>query len=79
ERNRLKDYDDPQVRLRIRQMATNFDVVKIDKQGRVYLPVHLMKKVGIQKEVLILGTVDKMEFWNPNGYQTYSNGNMKAI
>ncbi len=75
EKNRLKDYDDPDVRFRMRQMATNFDVVKIDKQGRVYLPSHLMQEVGIEKEVLILGTIDKMEFWNPETYRTYSRQN----
>jgi len=78
ERNRLKNYDDPQIRLRIRQMAMNFDVVKIDKQGRIYLPAHLMKKAGIQKEILILGTVDKMEFWNPQTYQSYISKNLDA-
>jgi DNA-binding transcriptional regulator/RsmH inhibitor MraZ len=34
-----------------------------------------MKEVGIEKEVLILGTIDKMEFWNPDTYQTYSKKN----
>ncbi len=75
ERNRLKDYDDPEVRFRMRQMATNFDVVKIDKQGRVYLPARLLQEVGIQKEVLILGTIDKMEFWNPDAYRSYNEKN----
>jgi len=40
----------------------------VDKQGRIYLPSHLVKYAKIEKEVLILGTIDKLEFWNPQRF-----------
>ena len=36
-----------------------------DKQGRITLTPSLIKYAKIEKEVLIIGMVNKMEIWNP--------------
>jgi MraZ protein len=35
-----------------------------DKQGRVVLPDKILKRVGIQKEVTLIGARDHLELWN---------------
>jgi MraZ protein len=46
---------------------------KIDGQNRVLLPKPLMEFAGIEKEVFILGTLNKIELWNPAKYEEYIN------
>ena len=36
-----------------------------DKQGRITLSPSLIEYAGLEKEVLIIGMVNKMEIWNP--------------
>ncbi|MCD6166914.1 division/cell wall cluster transcriptional repressor MraZ [candidate division KSB1 bacterium] len=60
--------EDENTRWKIRQYQDMLDVVQVDKQGRIYLPSHLVKYAKIEKEVLILGTIDKLEFWNPQRF-----------
>ena len=36
-----------------------------DKQGRITLSPSLIEYAGLEKEVLIIGVVNKMEVWNP--------------
>ena len=36
-----------------------------DKQGRITLSPSLIEYAGVEKEVLIIGMVNKMEVWNP--------------
>ena len=37
-----------------------------DKQGRVMLNSSLIEFAGLDKEVLIIGMINKMEIWNPS-------------
>ena len=36
-----------------------------DKQGRITLSPSLIEYAGLEKEVLIIGMVNKIEVWNP--------------
>lgn len=40
----------------------------IDKQNRLLIPKSLLKYAEIEKDVFILGAVDKIELWNPEIY-----------
>ena len=37
-----------------------------DKQGRIILTPSLIEYAGLDKELLIIGMVSKMEIWNPD-------------
>ena len=37
-----------------------------DKQGRITLSPSLIEYAGLEKEILIIGMVNKMEVWNPD-------------
>ena len=37
----------------------------MDKQGRISIPIDFLEKVGIKKEVMIIGAINKIEVWAP--------------
>ena len=43
----------------------------LDSQARILIPQILLTHAGIEKEVLILGLLDKIEIWNPAIYLEY--------
>ena len=43
----------------------------LDTQSRLLIPKNLIEFAGINKEVLILGVVKKIEVWNPEIYDEY--------
>jgi MraZ protein len=43
----------------------------LDGQSRLLLPKSLIEHAGIEKDVLILGAVKKIEIWNPAVYEAY--------
>ncbi len=40
-----------------------------DKQGRIIIPPDLLKRADIEKDVMIIGVLDRIELWNPKEYE----------
>lgn len=51
---------------RTREIYRNQDTVEVDRQGRVLLPSHQIKQLGLSGRVKILGNRTHLEIWNPN-------------
>lgn len=64
-------YADPAAVALRRLMGLNSDTVKL-KGGKLLLPEGLVKRVGIEKEVMMVGMVDRFEIWNPERFQAAS-------
>jgi MraZ protein len=47
------------------------DEAKLDGQGRLTIPQRLRDRVGIQKDVVVLGVRDRMEIWDRTSYERY--------
>ncbi len=45
----------------------------MDSQSRILIPQSLIEYAAIEKEVLILGALKKIEVWNPAKYEDYIN------
>ena len=45
------------------------NVIEIDKQGRISLPLELRQYAGLSQTATITGVGDKVEIWNPDRYQ----------
>lgn len=45
----------------------------LDSQSRILIPQSLLDYAKIDKEVLILGAMEKIEVWNPKVYEEYIN------
>ena len=46
---------------------------KIDAQNRILIPKNLTEFAGLDKEVFILGALNKIELWDPKIYEDYIN------
>lgn len=53
----------------IRTIYSNTVDVQVDSQGRIVIPQFLKDKVGIQKNVLVMGVGNRMEIWAQNVYE----------
>ncbi len=45
--------------------------VELDRQGRFVLPQPLRDYAGIQREVVVIGLIDKLEIWSKERWQQY--------
>jgi len=54
------------VKLRVGAMT---EELHVDAQGRVLLPEHLRRLVGIEREVVLAGAIDKITVWNPQRWE----------
>lgn len=65
-------FADPKAEALRRLLGTRSDRVALDKSGRICLPEQMAKAVGIEKEAVLVGLVDRFEIWNPDRYQAAS-------
>ena len=47
-----------------------FDQVP-DKQGRISIAPLLRSYAGLQKDVVVIGALDRVEIWDPTNWETY--------
>jgi MraZ protein len=47
------------------------DEGRLDGQGRITIPQRLRDEVGIGKEVVVLGVLDRMEIWDRATFERY--------
>ena len=65
---------DKNVRKYIRDVFANAEECEIDKQGRILIPAELKKRVFIDKELVTMGAMSRIEIWskevweNPDSY-----------
>ncbi len=45
---------------------------EIDKQGRILIPQNLVRHGNIQKDVVVIGVLNRVEIWAAEVWQTYS-------
>ncbi len=55
----------------IRMILQNATDDTLDTQSRILIPQNLLQYAKIEKEVLILGALKKIELWNPQVYADY--------
>lgn len=51
---------------------------QLDAQARITIPPELREYAGIQNEVRIIGTLDKIELWNPKVYEEYKKNQSES-
>ena len=63
--------DLPEHRFLERVFVPESEDVRIDRAGRLTIPPRLLSFTQIEKEVLILGILSRIELWAPEVYQKY--------
>lgn len=43
-----------------------------DKQGRISVPQVLREYASIDRDVMVIGAMNRVEIWDPNAWRTYS-------
>lgn len=56
---------DRKVRLFVRGVLSQAAEARLDRQGRANIPRKLLERVGIKDRMVVIGALDKLEFWNP--------------
>jgi len=54
----------------VRAFASDATQVKPDSQGRIHLPQRLRELVGLDREVVVIGAIDKIEIWDAETWRT---------
>ncbi len=55
----------------IRAMLSQAAEVKMDRQGRASVPRKLLAKADIDDQMVVIGALDKLEFWNPEDWKRF--------
>jgi MraZ protein len=68
--NKLDTFD-PKEAMFIRMFLEKAAEDTLDAQSRLTIPANLVDFAKIEKEVFILGAINKIELWNPSVYEKY--------
>ncbi len=52
---------------------------EVDKQGRILIPNHLREQAGLDKDIVFIGVLSKIEIWSKERWASNSYENMDAI
>ena len=50
--------------------------VELDKQGRGLIPQNLKEYAGIEKEIVSIGVLSRVEIWSREKWEEYNNSNI---
>ncbi|MEO6682147.1 MAG: division/cell wall cluster transcriptional repressor MraZ [Ginsengibacter sp.] len=70
ELSKLNDFD-PQARKFKRFFLNGATPVELDKAGRILLPKNLMDYAGLDREIVLVSAIDKIEIWDKVKYQEF--------
>jgi len=66
---------DVNVRNFVRVFVGSAHTINMDSQGRVLLPESIIEMADISKDILLQGSLNKWEVWNPEHYKNYLTSN----
>lgn len=52
---------------------------EVDKQGRILIPNNLRQQAGLDKDIVFVGVLSKVEIWSKERWESNSYGNMDEI
>ena len=57
----------------VRMFSSGAVYCETDKQGRILLPAHLREYAKIEKEVMVIGAITRVEIWDGEAWEKYNN------
>jgi len=55
----------------VRTLTSHASDSRIDSQGRITIPQQLLQLAEVNKEVVIIGVLNRIEIWAPARYESY--------
>jgi MraZ protein len=68
--SQLNDFD-PKVREFRRYFLNGATQVEIDSAGRILLPKNLLDHAALEKDIVLVSAMNKIEIWDKNKYQQF--------
>jgi MraZ protein len=68
--SQLNDFD-PKVREFRRYFLNGAIALELDSAGRLLVPRNLMEHAGLEKDIVLVSAVNKMEIWDKTQYQKF--------
>ena len=62
-----------------RFMTSGAITLEFDKQGRINIPNYLNQYASLEKEVVIIGVIDRIEIWSRNNWEEFMNNNVESL
>lgn len=70
ELSKLNDFD-PKVREFRRYFLNGATVLELDSAGRLLLPPNLKEHAGLEKDIVLVAAMNKIEIWDKSKYQQF--------
>ena len=68
--SKLNDFD-PKVREFRRYFLNGATIMELDTAGRLLIPQNLKDHAGLEKDIVLVSAVNKIEIWDKNKYQQF--------
>ena len=68
--SKLNDFD-PKIRQFKRYFLNGATQVSFDSAGRVLIPKNLIEYAGLEKDIVLVSAIDKIEIWDKTKYQQF--------
>ncbi len=62
-----------------RFMTSGAITLEFDKQGRINIPSYLTQYASLQKEVVVIGVIDRIEIWSGDNWNMFMNNNIESL
>ena len=72
-------YTKSDVRKYTRFMTSGAITLEFDKQGRINIPSYLNQYASLEKEVVIVGVIDRIEIWSKDKWESFMNENIESL
>jgi MraZ protein len=69
-----RPFNDPEANAMRRFMGERTDSATVDRAGRICLPESMAEAIGLEKEAVLVGMMDRFQIWSPKGYQESKAG-----
>ncbi|MGO0122012.1 division/cell wall cluster transcriptional repressor MraZ [Desulfothermobacter acidiphilus] len=64
-------FTQPEVRAFTRLFFAGAAEVEVDRQGRILLPPYLREYAHLERDVVVLGVTNRVEFWSQEEWEAY--------
>lgn len=62
-----------------RFLTSGATLLEFDKQGRVVLPSYLLDYANLEKEIVIVGVINRIEIWSSAKWEEFMNNNVDSL
>ena len=63
----------------IRFMLSGATTLEFDKQGRIIIPTYLKEYASLQKEVVLVGVLNRVEIWSIDNWNNFRDLNFQDL